>query len=88
MLKTAMARMAAVGPDPSTAPSMIAESAAGKANTMSAARMASSSNQPRTAAAVDPTAIPTAAPSSTAGKAMASEFQAPAMSIESTSRPK
>ena len=67
---------------------MIAESTAGKAKTTSDTRMAISSARPFQAAAAQPMAVPMAAPSRTAGQAMASEFQAPAMSIEATSRPK
>ena len=44
--------------------------------------MAISSAMPFQAAAAQPMAVPMAAPSSTAGHAMASEFQAPAMSSE------
>ena len=88
MLKTAMASTAASGPDPTSAPIMMAESTAGKAKTTSEARITISSKAPFRAAAAQPTAMPMAAPSSTAGQAMASEFQAPAMRSEATSRPK
>jgi hypothetical protein len=67
---------------------MMAERTAGKAKTTSETRMAISSAMPFQAAAAQPMAVPMAAPRSTAGHAMASEFHAPAMMSETTSRPK
>ncbi|MNQ90844.1 hypothetical protein D3C85_1061980 [compost metagenome] len=88
MLNRPMAMMALIAPGPKTAVIITASSRAGKAKIRSLPRITSSSTQPPRAAAVRPSGTPIPAPMPTATRATASEFCAPTMIIDRTSRPK
>jgi hypothetical protein len=66
---------------------MIADSTAGNAKVKSARRMTASSRIPPRAAASRPSVAPIVRPMPTATKPTAKEMRAPAISIDSTSRP-
>ena len=66
----------------------MAESRAGKANTMSFSRMIASSSQPPRAAAQQPSGTPMPMPIPTATSATAIELREPTMIMERISRPK
>ena len=87
-MKVAMAMMAVKRPVPMKAPSIMADRMGGTAKMISQMRMTTVSVKPRSAATVTPIAVPIKAPMATAAMAVESEFHAPAISMESTSRPK
>src|SRR3990167_6254049 len=70
------------------APSMMADSSAGKAKVKSDARITASSTQPRLAAARQPSNTPTAKPMPTAMTPTTMEFCAPTSSCDAMSRPR
>jgi hypothetical protein len=88
MLKMPMAMMALSAPGPKIAVIITADSRAGKAKTMSEARISTSSATPRFAAAQQPSGTPTAMPMPTAISATAMELRLPTMIMERMSRPK
>jgi len=80
--------MELTAPGPNRAVIMMAERMAGKAKVKSEKRMMISSVQPRRAEAHNPSATPAKTPMPTATIPTTSEFCAPTMIIEKTSRPK
>ena len=67
---------------------MIADRIGGNANIASHTRMTIASNSPRRAAAATPSAVPIVMPTMTDKAEIDSELKAPAISIDSTSRPR
>ena len=67
---------------------MIADRIGGNANIASHTRMTIASNSPRRAAAATPSAVPIVMPTITDKAEIDSELKAPAISIDSTSRPR
>ncbi|MNL55496.1 hypothetical protein D3C87_1789150 [compost metagenome] len=87
-MKVAMAMMAVNRPVPMNAPSIMADKIGGTAKMISQARITRVSVKPRSAATDTPSAVPMSAPMATAAMEVESEFHAPAISMDSTSRPK
>jgi hypothetical protein len=88
MLKMPMAATEVTSPGPWIAVSMMAVSSAGNAKVKSAARISSSSTQPRRAAASSPAATPTPRPMPTAMRPTAMALREPTISSETMSRPR
>ncbi len=86
-LKMPIASIALAAPGPASAVIITAVSSAGKAKARSVARITSSSIQPPRAAASAPIGTPKPTPTATAITATAIELCAPAITIDSTSRP-
>ncbi len=82
-----MAMMAFTAPGPNTAVIKIASSSEGNANTKSLPRMMISSSAPPSAAAMSPSGTPNTKPMTTDSSATPTVFFAPAMIMDSTSRP-
>ncbi|MNL10533.1 hypothetical protein D3C87_1313350 [compost metagenome] len=87
-MKVAMAMMAVKRPVPMKAPSIMADRIGGTAKMISQTRMTTVSVKPRSAATATPMAVPIDAPMATAAMEVDSEFHAPAISMDNTSRPK